>query len=92
MAHKTQGVCNLVELALRNIQPPYSSDVIYQVAVEIEMNHITEYNNLCKSLKKGVVNQSIGYWTKRLTGGNSDKQVAVKQKTIIRSYTRLIFK
>ena len=91
MPRKTEEVFELVQEVLRTIPEPYSEDITDEVCFRIEMNPgwFREHNNLRAEFKKFVVNQSIGRYTKELTGKQVLEQVPARKSTIIKSYTRL---
>jgi hypothetical protein len=91
MPRKTEEVYELVKEVLKTIPAPYSEDITDEVCYKIETNPVwlREYNNLCAELKKFVVNNSIGYYTKSITGKQSHKKAPARKSTIIKSFTRL---
>lgn len=88
---KTQGVQDIVHDALASIPTPYSPDVIEDVALAIEAdsNLQNRYDNLCLTLRKRVVNNWIGQYTKASVNMKSIAQGDAHRSTIIGSYTRL---
>ncbi|HRW05895.1 MAG TPA: hypothetical protein P5121_12405 [Caldilineaceae bacterium] len=93
MTRKTQGVYDLVQLALQQIEQPYSEDVIEEVCLIIENNRelFRNYLHLSDDLKHWVVNNWIGQYTKDLTGGQTMRLVDAKRSKLITGYTRLSF-
>lgn len=91
MPRKTEEVYELVKDVLKTIPAPYSEDITDEVCFKIETNSewFKEYNNLCAEFRKAVVNQSIGRYTKELTGKQVLEQEPAHKSTIIKSYTRL---
>lgn len=92
MPRKTEEVYELVKDVLKTIPAPYNEDITDEVCFKIETNPawFKEYNNLCVEFGKAVVNQSIGRYTKELTGRRVLKQVPACKSTIIKSYTKLV--
>ena len=93
MTRKTQSVCDLVQLALKEIAPPYSEDVIEEVCLVIENDRelFRKYLQLSDELKHWVVNNWIGQYTKDLTGGQTLRLVDARRSKLITGYTKLAF-
>jgi len=93
MTRKTQGVQDLVQLALQEIAPPYSEDVIEEVCLVIENDRdlFRKYLQLSDELKHWVVNNWIGQYTKDLTGGQTLRLVDARRSKLITGYTKLSF-
>ena len=93
MTRKTQGVQDLVQLALQKIAPPYSEDVIEEVCLVIENNRelFRKYLQLSDELKHWVVNNWIGQYTKEITGGQTLRLVDARRSKLITGYTQLAF-
>ena len=93
MTRKTQGVYDLVQLALQQIEQPYSEDVIEEVCLVIENNRelFRNYLHLSDDLKHWVVNNWIGQYTKEITGGQTMRLVDAKRSKFITGYTKLSF-
>ncbi len=93
MTRKTQSVQDLVQLALKEITPPYSEDVIEEVCLVIENNRalFRKYLHLSDELKHWVVNNWIGQYTKDLTGGQTLREVEARRSKLITGYTKLAF-
>lgn len=93
MTRKTQGVYDLVQLALQELVPPYSEDVIEEVFLVIENNRelFRKYLTLSDELKHWVVNNWIGQYTKDLTGGQTLREVDARRSKLITGYTKLAF-
>ena len=92
MAKKTEGVRILVQDVLRTISTPYSEDIIKDVCFKIEKNldWYKRYQDLGVELNnEWVVNNWLGKYTKELTGMKNLRQVELKDKHIITSYTKL---
>ena len=91
MTNKTEGVKILVQDVLQTIPEPYGEDIILNVCLKIEGNRDwhRRYIELGADLRPWVVNNWIGKHTKDLTGLNSVRQVHLKDKHIITSYTKL---
>ena len=87
---KTEEVRQLVQQALSKVVTK-DEDVTYQVARIIETDPALRawYDQLCASLKTGVVNQSIGRWTSNVLGWPALRQVPATGLTIIKSYSKL---
>jgi hypothetical protein len=93
MTRKTQGVYDLVQLALQEIAPPYSENVIEEVCLVIENNRnlFRKYLHLSDELKHWVVNNWIGQYTKEITGGQTLREVEARRSKLITGYTKLFF-
>lgn len=93
MTRKTQGVYDLVQLALQEITPPYREDVIEEVCLVIENNRdlFRQYLTLSDDLKHSVVNNWIGQYTKEITGGQTLCKVEARRSKLITGYTKLSF-
>jgi hypothetical protein len=89
VARKTEGVRELVLRALQSVSAPDQSNVIDQVAAEIQGHYRTEYDALCSKLTRDVVNNWIGRWTKDVLGRSTIEQVPARLSTIIGSFTLL---
>jgi hypothetical protein len=91
MANKTEGVKILVQDVLRTFAEPHGEDIIRDVcfAIETTADWHRRYDVLKDELTDDVANNRIGKYTKELTGLNSLRQVSVKGKHIITSYTKL---
>jgi hypothetical protein len=93
MTRKTQGVYDLVQLALQEIAPPYSEDVIEEVCLVIENNRkiFRRYLQLSDEIKHWVVNNWIGQYAKEITGGQTLREVEARRSKLITGYTKLSF-
>ena len=93
MTRKTQGVYDLVQLALQELEQPYSEDVIEEVCLVIENNRelFRNYLHLSDDLKHWVVNNWIGQYTKEITGGKTLREVEARRSKLITGYTKLSF-
>jgi hypothetical protein len=60
------------------------------LAIENSPDWLRTYNELSDELRKWVVNNWIGQYTKRLTGLNSLREVDAKRSNLITGYTKLI--
>lgn len=89
MHYKTIAIHDLVNQALKELPEPYGEDIIDEVAAWIEKNAYARYIDACNKLKKDVANNSIGWWTARLLGRSSSRQVRSKLSKIIKSYSKL---
>jgi len=91
MARKTQPVYDLVAEVLRSISRPYSEDITDEVCIAIERNprHLNLYNELVSYLRKWVVNNWIGVYTRQITGRHRGRQCR-SQSSLIKSYSKLI--
>mgnify|MGYP003980582521 CR=1 FL=1 len=88
----TEGVKQLVLEVLQSIPKPYGEDIIEDVLLEIEKNPdwFSRYKQLNDELKKDVVNNWIGKYTKETTGFVSVRIKAADRSRLIHSYTKLV--
>jgi hypothetical protein len=88
---KTAGVERLVRDALHQISEPYGEDIIEDVCLVIERNAdlLQRYEALSTDLRRGVVNNWIGQYTKQIVGMQTIRQVDSKRSKLITSYTKL---
>ena len=88
---RTAGVKALVKLALGNVTPPYTEDVIDEVFLEIESNPELklEYDGLCRQLGKTTVKTWGGYWIADALGKTGVEQTPAKKSKLIQTYSRL---
>ena len=93
MTRKTQGVYDLVQLALQEIAPLYGEDVIEEVCLVIaeRVDLFRKYLDLSDDLKHRVVNNWIGQYTKEITGGQTLREVEARRSKLITGYTKLSF-
>ena len=91
MPRKTEGVYLLVHDVLREMHEPYGEDIILEVcqAIESRPDWLLRYTELTEELRKWVVNNWIGQYTKEITGYRSMREVATKKSKLISSYTKL---
>ena len=91
MARKTEEVFELVQDVLSTKQEPYSEDITDEVCQAIERNleWKQHYKNLCIGLTKDVINNHIGYYTRKITGKMRGKQVKAQKSKLIKSYSKL---
>lgn len=92
MAGKTEGVRRLVYDVLKTLPKPYGEDITEDVFVAIEGDEkwLQRYEQLCAVLDTGVVNQSIGKYTKEITGLEADGVVAARRTSLTTRYTKLV--
>ncbi len=88
---KTSEVKALVREVLVAIPQPYSEHVIDEVFSFIEHEPLwhREYERLCSSLGKAVVNNWGGYWVANAVEKVGERQVPSKKSTLIGSYSIL---
>lgn len=89
MTRKTQGVYDLVQLALQSLAPPYSEEVC--LVIENDRNLFRNYLTLSDKLKHWVVNNWIGQYTKAITGGQMLHEVEARRSKLITRYPKLAF-
>ena len=88
---RTAEVKSLVENVLESIPQPYSHHVIEDVFLAIEENPQwrKQYNSLCSSLGRDVVNKWSGKWVALALGKTGEQQVSSKKSSLIGSYSVL---
>ncbi|MBN1287695.1 MAG: hypothetical protein JXB47_20010 [Anaerolineae bacterium] len=88
---ETQDIKDLVEEVLGKFSPPYPPDITDQVCLAIEQNPawLRRYEELNGIHKKDVVNNSIGWYTIRLTGMKNSGKVERAKSKLIKTYSRL---
>jgi hypothetical protein len=88
---KTTEVRALVREVLESIAKPYSHHVIDEVfyAIEHKPQWHREYESLCATLGKTVVNTWGGYWIANTLGKVGEQQVPSKKSKLIGSYSIL---
>ena len=91
MARITEGVYFLVQDILATKSEPYSEDITLEVCQAIENNPDwrRRYDELSDELRYWVVNNSIGYYTKEITGLRSGRKAVAHDCDLIGSYTKL---
>lgn len=91
MPLKTQGVRDLVQLAIVKVPSPYTQTIIEDVclAIEGDTDLRASYDVLCNDLRTWVVNNWIGQWTKAITGMDTIRQVDATRAKIIGSFSLL---
>jgi hypothetical protein len=88
---KTADLKALVREVLESLPKPYSEHVIDEVFGAIEQNARwrREYDTLCSTLGKTVVNTWGGYWIGNLLGKVGERVAPSKRSTLIGSYSLL---
>ena len=88
---KTKDVRGLVTEALQSLPQPYSEHIIDDVffAIESTPRWHMEYEALCRTHTKTVVNTLGGYWIGRALGKRGKKQVPSQKSSLIGSYSIL---
>jgi len=93
--NKTHEVDRLVREVLSLMEAPFPTDVIGLVGQSIEREPAfkAKYERLATLLSVNVVNQMIGYYTRRALKGKTIKQVAAPKdsKNVLKSYTILSY-
>jgi hypothetical protein len=91
MARKTEGVYELVQDVLSTFSEPYGEDITEDVCLAIEGSPewMPRYEALSKELRDWVVNNSIGYYTKQLTGLHAGRKAVARRSSLIQYYTKL---
>jgi len=89
---KTAPVEFLAADALRTISRPYGEDVIEDVflAIEADSTLHARYRALEGEYTKHVVNQMLGYYTKRLTEMDTIRDVDARRSRLIKNYSKLL--
>ena len=88
---KTAEVRSLILEVLETIPEPYSHHIIDEVFAAIEHNPEwrRQYDSLCTTLGRDVVNNWGGRWVAALLGKQGEKQVPSKKSSLIGSYSLL---
>jgi hypothetical protein len=88
---KTGPVKALVAEVLATIPPPYSEHVIDDVffAIESTPEWFREYESMCSTLGKTVLNNWTGYWVATALGKQGEHQVPRRKSKLITSYSLL---
>jgi hypothetical protein len=88
---RTGSVKALVREVLTSMPQPRSEHVIDEVFFSIETTPVwqREYESLCATLGKTVVNTWSGYWIGNILGKVGERQVASKKSKLIESYSLL---
>jgi hypothetical protein len=88
---KTSDVKALVQEVLARLPQPYSEHVIDEVfyAIESEPRWLREYESLCATLGKTVVNNWLGRWIGISLGKVGEQQVPSRKSSLIGSYSLL---
>lgn len=88
---KTSPVKALVREVLATIPQPYTEHVIEDVFYRIETTSawLHEYESICVTLGKTVVNNWIGYWVANALGKSGNHQVPSKRSKLVSSYSLL---
>ena len=88
---KTTPVKALMRQVLSTLPKPYSEHVIDDVFFAIESNPqwLEEYNSLCATLGKHVVNTWGGHWIANELGKTGEQQVSSQKGRLIGSYSLL---
>ena len=89
--HDRADVKSLVEEVLATLPEPYTEDVTDDVFCAIERNprwH-RDYEDLCASLTRRVVNQRIGRLNKELLSRTPFQRTRKRTSRLIGSYTKL---
>jgi hypothetical protein len=88
---KTTPIKALVREALGTLPTPYSEHVIDEVfhAIEAKPEWRAEYDSLCQSFTKTVVNNWGGYWIANALGKVGDRVVPSTKSSLIGSYSIL---
>jgi len=88
---KTSDVKALAQEVLVALPQPYSEDVIDEVfyAIETDPRRLRDYETLCASLGKTVVNNWLGRWIGIALGKVGEQQVPSRKSSLIGSYSLL---
>ena len=88
---KTSDVKALGQEVLAALPQPYSKDVIDEVfyVIESDPRWLRDYDALCTTLGRAVVNNWLGRWIAITLGKVSEQQVRSRKSSLIASYSLL---